>query len=91
MATATADFNGDLGRHVEQVCDKEYPRLQRYFLREVGDISEADEYVRETFRRFFLFMKGRDWEREEEYTSVYLMRLAALLYLEKLWDGPPRY
>ena len=91
MAKTNADLTGDHGEYMERVCDKEHPRLRRYFMRQVGNVAEAEEYVQETFRRLLIFMEGKDWEKEEEYISVYLMRLAALLSFEKLWAGPPHY
>lgn len=71
-------------QRVGQVYGKYYPRLKRYFLRQLGDPSEADDCVRETVYRFFDFMRRRRWEEEAEYVPVYLMRTACIVCSENL-------
>src|SRR3712207_6704930 len=83
MSLATSDC-GNQSRHIEQVYDKHAARLQYYFLRQIGDILEADACVQETICRLFDFMEGRRWEEEEEYIRVYLMRIACAVCIQKL-------
>lgn len=89
MSIATHRGGAEPGQHVEQVYDGHHARLRHYFLRQIGDRSEAEACVQETFGRFFLFIKRRQWEQEAPYIPVYLMRIAGLLCLEKLTEKGP--
>jgi DNA-directed RNA polymerase specialized sigma24 family protein len=90
MTTEISDAGGDHAPHVALACEKNYARLRRYFLRQLGDASEADECVQETFRRLLVFMENRLRERDEERISIYLMRIAGLLHSEKLAEKNSR-
>jgi hypothetical protein len=41
-------------------------------------------------RRFFFFMKDRDWEAEAEYIPVYVMRIAGQLCSKRLGEKRSR-
>jgi DNA-directed RNA polymerase specialized sigma24 family protein len=84
MTTATINVSYDHSQYVEQVYDKHSARLKYYFLRQIGDVSEAEDCAQETLCRFFVFIGRRQWEKEVEYIPVYLMRIAGLLCLERL-------
>lgn len=84
MITAAVSTSNDHSEYIEQVYEDHRAGLRHYFLRQAGNVSEADDYVQETIRRFFVFMADRDWEAEGEYILVYLMRIAGVLCLEKL-------
>jgi DNA-directed RNA polymerase specialized sigma24 family protein len=84
MTIGTINTSEDHSRYIGQVYQEQYARLQRYFLIQLGDSSEADDCVQETIRRLFFFMEDRNWEAEAEYIPVYLMRIAGLLCSRKL-------
>lgn len=84
MVEAAIYPDDDHIRFVEHVYEKQHARLLRYFWVQLGDISEAEDCIQETIYRFFLLMVGRCWSNEMEYISVRLMKLAAILCMEKL-------
>jgi DNA-directed RNA polymerase specialized sigma24 family protein len=84
MKTGTINASNDHSTYIKHVYENHYPKLQHYFLRQIGNTSEAHDCVQETICRFFIFMEGRQWEKEAEYMLVYLMRIASTLCLEKL-------
>ena len=83
MANAALSHD-DRSRYIEQVFDKHYARLQIHFLRQFGNLSEADDCVEETICRFFIFMEGHGWEEEANDIHVHLLRIACNLCLQKL-------
>jgi DNA-directed RNA polymerase specialized sigma24 family protein len=86
MTTATIKTSRDQSLYIEQVFENHCPRLRHYFLRQTGNTSLADDCVRETMSRFFIFMKDRDWTEEMEAIPGYLLRIAAILCSEKLTE-----
>lgn len=90
MITATMNVDHDLERYIDQVYEKQHAGLLRYFRVQLGNISEAEDCVQETIYRFFLFMKGRCWDKEMEYISVRLMKRAGILCMEKLREKQPQ-
>lgn len=76
MTIIKIDAGEDHCQYVGQFYQEQYERLRRYFLRQLGDGSEIDDCIRETMRHFFFFMEDRDWEREAQYITVYLMSIA---------------
>src|ERR1041384_5697363 len=84
MRIAVINSNDDHSRYIEQIYEEYYAKLQKYFLTQLGDVSEAHDSVQETIRRFFFFMEERHWEAEAEFIPVYLMRIAGLLCSRRL-------
>lgn len=72
------------GRQVKEVYEIHYPRLKRYFLRQFGDASVADDCIRETVCRFFDFIRGLEWREVSKYLFVYLMPVARDVCFERL-------
>lgn len=71
-------------QYVGQIYQEHYARLRNYFLTQLGDASEADACLQETFNLFFFFMEDRCWEAEAEYLPAHLMKIAGLLCSKKL-------
>lgn len=71
------------GPHVGQIYDGHYSALRRYFMKHLGDASEADACVRDTFRRFFDSMKGGRFEDVRPYARARLMRAAFAVCTER--------
>ncbi|HWS87272.1 MAG TPA: hypothetical protein VN282_09925 [Pyrinomonadaceae bacterium] len=90
MTITTVHASEDQSRHVGRVYQENYARLRRYCLAQLGDESEAEQCIHETMRRFFFFMEERDWEAEEEFIPVYLIRIAGLLCVRKLGEKRAR-
>lgn len=84
MTLETIKASEDQSQYIAQVYQQHYARLQRYFLTQLGNVTEAEECIHETINRLFFFMEERDWESEAEYIPVYLMRIAGLLCSRKL-------
>lgn len=67
---------GDDSGRVGTIYLTYHAKLRGNFLPVLGDASEADECVRETFRHFFYLMKERGWESDAKKRDRYLMRIA---------------
>lgn len=84
MTIATINATEEQSQYIGQVYQDYSARLRDYFLPQLGNVSETDEYVEKTLRQFFFFMENRCWELETEYIPVYLMRIAGSLCSKRL-------
>ncbi|MDQ3746231.1 MAG: hypothetical protein M3444_17805 [Acidobacteriota bacterium] len=87
MRVAIVNASEEHGQYVGQVYQQHYAKLRQYFFMQLGDASEADACVQETFNHFFFFMEDRCWEADVEYMPVYLMRIAGGLVCSKKLAG----
>lgn len=76
MNTLDMNVSGEHVRHAGRIYLMYGAKLRDKSLGLLGDPSEADECVSETFRHFFLLMKDLRWEADAEATEMYLMRIA---------------
>jgi DNA-directed RNA polymerase specialized sigma24 family protein len=84
MTIAAINTSDNFSQYVEQVYEKYYSRLQYYFLRQLGNLSEAEACVQDTIYRCFVFMQALRPEEQVDCMNVYLMRIASGLCLQKL-------
>ncbi len=76
MNTLDMNVSGDDSQRAGRVYLMYGAKLYGNSLSLLGDASEADECVRETFRHFFLLMKDLRWEADAEAIDTYLMRIS---------------
>jgi hypothetical protein len=84
MRVADIKASEEQSQYVGQVYQEHYARLRDYFLPQLGDASEADACIEETFNLLFFFMEDRPWEAEAEYIPSHLMKIAGLLCSKRL-------
>ncbi|MDQ3918593.1 MAG: hypothetical protein M3348_08955, partial [Acidobacteriota bacterium] len=83
MTTTDINPGGESGGLLEQVFAQYRPRLQRYFLVQLGDEADADACARETVR-LLLESVGADGRGPGAvYVNAFLMRTAFALCLRK--------
>lgn len=84
MTIATISSSEEDSQYVGLVYEEHYTKLRHYFLMLLGNASEAEACLQETFRHFFFFMEDRCWATDVEYMPVYIMRIAGSICSRKL-------
>lgn len=90
MSGEAKSIDGEYGRHFKQLHQKYGALLRGNFFSQLGDASEADACVWETFGYFFSYMNERPWEANEKLIKYRLKMIAGGVCTRKLAEKRAR-